>query len=99
MKDYKNKSCYDVNYCKYTDWGYRKRTRIWTNLKGFEPKVCKQDCNSMDGNRHKLNIGHQDFIKVGDNVICLSTKELRDKHKDYEIIKENKLSLSLTQTY
>ena len=74
MKDYINKTFYDVDYCKYADWGYRKRTRIWTNVKGFEPKVCKKDCNSMDGNRHKSNIGHQDFIKVGDNVICLSTK-------------------------
>tara|TARA_R110002012_G_scaffold96818_3_gene233105 strand:- start:3948 stop:4661 length:714 start_codon:yes stop_codon:yes gene_type:complete len=35
---------YDVDYCKYSDWGYKKTTRIWTNRKGFEPKRCKQDC-------------------------------------------------------
>ena len=58
MKYYINKSLYDVDYCKYADWGYRKRARIWIN-KGFEPKVCKTDCNSMGGHRHKLNIGHQ----------------------------------------
>ena len=33
MKDFIDPSVnyYDVDYCKYTDWGYRKRTRIWTN--------------------------------------------------------------------
>ena len=31
MKNYIDPSIpfYDVDYCKYTDWGYRKRTRIW----------------------------------------------------------------------
>ena len=34
----------DVDYCKYSDFGYRKRTRIWTNLKEFRPLLCKNDC-------------------------------------------------------
>ena len=53
MKEFITKPYYDVDYCKYADWGYRKRTRIWTNLNGFIPKLCKKDCNSMDGNKHK----------------------------------------------
>ena len=33
---------------------YRKRTRIWTNVKTWTPRpLCKKDCGSMDGNRHK----------------------------------------------
>ena len=56
MKEYINKPYYDVDYCKYADLGYRKRTRIWTNLTGFIPKVCKKDCNSMDGAKHSKNI-------------------------------------------
>lgn len=99
MKEYINKPYYDVDYCKYADWGYRKRTRIWSNLKGFIPKKCKKDCNSLEGTRHKLNIGYPDFVKDGDKVISLSTKELREKYKDYERIKEKKISLTLKQRY
>lgn len=48
MKDYiTDLYFYDVDYCKYSDWGYRKRTRIWTNLKGFKPKICNKDCDNM----------------------------------------------------
>jgi hypothetical protein len=32
---------YDVTYCRYAPgWGMRKSTRIWTNRRGFVPKVC-----------------------------------------------------------
>ena len=31
MKDYIDKPCYIVNYCRYSDWGYKKPTCIWTN--------------------------------------------------------------------
>ena len=99
MKEFIDKPYYDVDYCKYADWGYRKRTRVWTNLQGFTPKLCKKDCNSMDGTKHKLNIGYYDFIKDGDKIISLSTKELRSKYKDYERINEKKTSLTLKQKY
>lgn len=48
---------YDVSYCKY-GYTYRKHTRIWTNISGFEPLVCRKDCGMMEGNRHKHHIGH-----------------------------------------
>ena len=35
MKESIDKPYYDVDYCKYADWGYRKRTRVWTNLIGL----------------------------------------------------------------
>jgi len=38
---------YDVDYCKYADWGYKKRTRFWTNITDFTPKTCNKDCNSI----------------------------------------------------
>ena len=52
MKDYIDRHYYDVDYCKYSDWGMRKRTRIWTNKIGFEPKVCNKDCGFIKDGRH-----------------------------------------------
>ena len=53
---------YDVDYCQYSNWGYRKQTRIWTNIQGFEPKVCNNKCNNMIRNKHKKNVS--DFKKL-----------------------------------
>jgi len=43
----------DLDYCRYCNWGYRKRTRIWTNTK-LEGKLClgKGKCENMDEERH-----------------------------------------------
>ena len=88
MKNYVDRPFYDVDYCKYTDWGYKKRTRIWTNLKGFENKLCKNDCdNIMEGcNKHKVNFGGSKIIKDGDKVVKVNTKALREKYKEFENI-------------
>ena len=50
---------YDVDYCKYTDWGYRKRTRIWYGgeiIPVFTPRVCKKDCGYVVDNRHVKDV-------------------------------------------
>ena len=42
----------DLDYCKY-GMEYRKRTRIWNNLIGWNPKpLCKKDCGNVINNRH-----------------------------------------------
>tara|TARA_R110000764_G_scaffold46001_1_gene103344 strand:+ start:12386 stop:13012 length:627 start_codon:yes stop_codon:yes gene_type:complete len=41
----------DVDYCRYSDWGIRKRTRLWTNIP-FIGKTCNKNCNNMIGNKH-----------------------------------------------
>jgi hypothetical protein len=55
LKQYLDKPHYDVDYCCYCDWGYRKRTRVWTNTTGFKPKLCPGVglCPSMEGPRHR----------------------------------------------
>jgi hypothetical protein len=43
----------DIDYCKY-GMPYRKRTRLWNNVSQWLPKpLCKKDCDSMNGNKHK----------------------------------------------
>lgn len=39
---------YDVDYCMYSNWGYRKRTRIWTNKKKWKGKKCDKKCGNVD---------------------------------------------------
>lgn len=60
MKDVPN---YVVDYCRYCDWGYKKRTRIWTNKKDWTPLTCNGNCGNMvitnDGRKlHKTNLGN-----------------------------------------
>ena len=33
---------YDVDYCRYANFGYQKPTRIWTNLAEFDPLICNK---------------------------------------------------------
>tara|TARA_R110000796_G_scaffold48493_3_gene116201 strand:- start:198 stop:860 length:663 start_codon:yes stop_codon:yes gene_type:complete len=71
MKDrpfMKDKPFYLVDYCMYSDWGYRKRTRIWTNKKEFNNKLCNKKCGNMVGNLHKTNLGNADRIKRANNL-------------------------------
>jgi len=80
---------YDIDYCKYSDWGYKKRTRFWTNIENFKPKLCSNDCNNIIVNNkkkmHKYRMGCDKTIKNkdGELIRCFS-KELRLKYKDYE---------------
>ena len=42
----KNINFIDVDYCMF-DWYIRKRTRIWTNKKTLNNKLCDKTCNAM----------------------------------------------------
>jgi site-specific DNA-cytosine methylase len=87
MKDYIDKPFYDVDYCKYSDWGYQKPTRIWTNKKDFIPLTCNGKCESIKDGKHKANIGSKKVVQDGDKLIIINTKELREKYKNYPNIR------------
>jgi hypothetical protein len=60
MKDFMmHHKHYDVDYCRYSDWGYRKRTRIWTNVEGFIPKICDGQCGSVTNGKHVASVASQ----------------------------------------
>lgn len=57
MKNYlPNVPHYDVDYCRYSDWGYRKRTRFWTNITNFKALTCDRKCDNMVGGRHREGV-------------------------------------------
>jgi len=79
---------YDVDYCKYSNWGYKKKTRIWTNIEGFISKKCKNDCiNMIISNNQKLHrnrMGSGRTIIDNNKIIRVNTAELRKKYRNYK---------------
>jgi site-specific DNA-cytosine methylase len=62
----------DFDYCRYSDWGYRKRTRIWTNQEG-DTVLCRGAgvCPNMQDRRHKRWIG---------NILNVTVNSLHQRH-------------------
>ena len=86
MKDrpyMKDRPFYIVDYCMYSDWGYRKRTRIWTNKKDWNALTCNKQCGNMVGNLHKTNLGNADRIKRAniDNVKKYNGTTQNDRYR------------------
>lgn len=55
----------DFDYCCFSDWGYRKRTRIWTNCEG-DTVLCGGPgvCPNMEERRHKKSIGNTSYVTI-----------------------------------
>jgi hypothetical protein len=53
-----------VSYCMY-GYDYRKTTRIWTNNREFQPKLCvRGSCGKTIGRRHLASIGQKKFLNL-----------------------------------
>ena len=96
---------YDVDYCQYSDFGYKKTTRFWTNIEGFIPKRCDgENCINLIGDtkkqrKHKNNLSSSKTIILDGKYININTKELRIKYKDFpNVIKRDKIT-KLTNKY
>jgi len=94
MKDYINDLIpfYDIDYCKYSNWGYKKTTRFWTNIEGLQFKKCKNDCENIieiKGQKlHSSRMGTSKTINDNGKIIRVNTAALRKKYKDYENIQQ-----------
>lgn len=62
-KKYISDPSYVVDYCQYSDWGYQKPTRIWTNKESFIPKRCHPDCPNKINGKHIIGIGMKTSIQ------------------------------------
>lgn len=83
MKNFMNASIpfYDVDYCKYTNWGYRKRTRIWyggVQNENFIPLLCRKDCGYVFDGRHLM-------VAIGSNNKNKGQGGGKDRNSRYKI--------------
>ena len=79
----------DVDYCKYSDWGYKKPTTFLTNI-NVNFMRCKNDCENMKEHTNKhndkcANITY--YKKPCGEIVRLRTKELRAKAEENKWIK------------
>ncbi len=73
----------DVDYRRYCSWGYRKRTRIWTNT-NLEGKLClgKGKCPNMMGGCHIKTAQRGSRIIEGGYILL---EEGRDKQQHSQL--------------
>ena len=96
MKNYINDLIpyYDIDYCKYTNWGYKKTTRFWTNIPNLKFDCCKNDCENMieiEGQKlHSDRMGTSKTINDHGKIVRVNTAKLRDKYKDYPNLQKGK---------
>ena len=77
-----NEQFLTFDYCKYSDWGYKKPTTFLTNIPNIQPKICKNDCDNMleDKKKHQIKNCYSAYYKDKEGVAhrC-HTKELKEK--------------------
>tara|TARA_R100000322_G_scaffold151325_1_gene108662 strand:- start:311 stop:1360 length:1050 start_codon:yes stop_codon:yes gene_type:complete len=79
----------DFDYCMFSDWGYKKRTRFWSNIPNLKNVLCDNNCDNItevDNGKfkqkiHNIRIGSMQMAKDHrDRLIYVNTKEKRQKY-------------------
>jgi len=77
----KNIPYYTVDYCMYSDWGYKKRTNIWTNNTNFVPLTCNKKCGNIKNNIHTNNLGNYQHSNVNNTKLPSTLQKYRIPEK------------------
>jgi len=69
----------DCDYCRFSNWGYRKRTRFWSNVIS-DNVLClgAGKCPNMYENHHRVRIG---FPKVQNEKMDYTNLTLNDRYR------------------
>lgn len=103
MKNYISETPFTVDYCKYSDFGYKKPTHIWTNKKDFKPLVCKNDCENLvesyGRKLHRVHLGGSHWVEDEGKLKIVHTAEDRKKYKDTPKVARQNIVATLSEKY
>jgi len=63
----------DVDYCMYSDWGYKKTTRIWTSV-DYEGKRCNKNCGNIHNGIHGSPIMPFKVYNIDKSLLAIRTQ-------------------------
>jgi hypothetical protein len=91
----------DCSYCMYSDWGYQKTTRLWSNLwdmTTWRPKLCKTNCLSMILGRHRCT-ARKGWCRGYPQDVCFTQLDLYRVPPDLiqALLDESKRQITLEQ--
>jgi site-specific DNA-cytosine methylase len=88
--EYDNYKTFD--YCKFSDWGYKKPTTFLSNIQNVKEVKCKNDCENMLGirNLHKVNLASSALANINGIKKRVISKEDRASCKNKKVVKQYK---------
>ncbi len=80
---YDNYKTFD--YCKYSDFGYKKPTTFLSNIPNLEPKICKKDCDNMIENNLHVNLASNTYAIINGKRKIVKDAKTRRYCKQHKI--------------